>query len=62
MEIKLDLPQVPSILYMEFDSKEGKSFVVFQDGVLQNNITGITLIHNKDEYMCDFDREIGFTG
>jgi hypothetical protein len=61
MEIKFDLPQVPSVLYMEFDSKHGKSFVVFQDGKLQQNITGITLVHTKDEYMLDFEREIGFT-
>lgn len=57
----MDVPKVPSLIYMEFNSDEGKSFVVFQDGVLQENITGISLVHTRDEYGVDFEREIGFT-
>lgn len=61
MEMKFDTDQIPSIVYMEFETENGKSFVVFQDGILQENIKAIMLIHSQDEYALDFKREIGFT-
>ena len=59
-KFNFEFEQVPSIIYMEFDSEKGKSFTVFKDGMLMENITGISLVHNKDEYRLDLDREIGF--
>ena len=61
MELEFNFEQVPSIIYMEFDSEEGKSFAVFQDGVLLKNVTGISLVHNEMEYGLDLEREIGFS-
>lgn len=60
MEFKFNIEQIPSIIYMEFDSKEGKSFAVFKDGNLLENITGISLVHNESEYRLDLNRTIGF--
>jgi hypothetical protein len=61
MELEFNFDQVPSIIYMEFDSEEGKSFAVFKDGVLIKNIVGISLVHNQDEYGLDLEHEIGFS-
>lgn len=60
MEMKIDVPNIPHLVYMEFDTDDGKSFVIFENGELQKNINGIALVHNKDEYALDLDREIGF--
>jgi hypothetical protein len=61
MELEFNFDQVPSIIYMEFDSEEGKSFAVFKDGVLIKNIIGISLVHNQDEYELNLEHEIGFS-
>ena len=60
MEFKFEMEQVPSIIYMEFDSEEGKSFVVFQDGQLLENVNGIVLVNNEMGYELNLEREIGF--
>lgn len=60
MEFKFQMEQVPSIIYMEFDSEEGKSFVVFQDGQLLENVNGIVLVNNEMGYELNLEREIGF--
>lgn len=60
MELKIDLEQVPSLMYIEFDSEEGKSFRVIKDGVLLDSVIGISLVHNKIEYRLDLEHEIGF--
>jgi hypothetical protein len=60
MEFKFNMEQIPSIIYMEFDSEDGKSFVVFENGVLLENINGISLVHNESEYGLDLNRGIGF--
>lgn len=54
MEMKFDTDQIPSLVYMEFETENGKSFVVFQDGVLQENIKAIMLIHSQDESNFSF--------
>jgi hypothetical protein len=61
MELKFNTEQVPTLIYMEFDSEHGKDFVVFENGVMLKNCTGISLIHNENEYGLDLEREIGFT-
>jgi hypothetical protein len=61
MELNFKIEQVPSLVYMEFDTDNGKSFVVFQNGVMLENCKGISLIHNDNEYGLDLEREIGFT-
>jgi hypothetical protein len=61
MELKFNIEQVPSLIYMGFDTEQGKKFVVFENGVMLENCTGISLIHNQNEYGLDLDREIGFT-
>jgi len=60
MELKFEMEQFPSLIYMEFNSEEGKSFVVFQDGVLLENVTGIVLVNNEMGYELHLEREIGF--
>lgn len=60
MEFKFEMEQVPSIIYMEFNSEEGKSFVVFQDGQLLENVNGIVLVNNEMGYELNLEREIGF--
>lgn len=60
MEFKCEMEQVPSIIYMEFNSEEGKSFVVFQDGQLLENVNGIVLVNNEMGYELNLEREIGF--
>jgi hypothetical protein len=61
MELEFNFDHVPSIIYMEFDSKEGKTFAVFKDGILIKNVVGISLVHNRNEYGLDLEHEIGFS-
>jgi hypothetical protein len=60
MSISFKFDKAPSFIYMQLKKEDENNFDVFVDGILQENVTGISLVHNKDEYNLNLSREIGF--
>lgn len=60
MELKLNVQDIPSIIYMQFETENGKTFVIFEDGKQLEDVKAISLYHNSTHYSLDLERDIGF--
>jgi hypothetical protein len=60
MGINLNFEKAPSLMYVQLKKEDENIFHVLVDGILQENVTGISLTHNKEEYKLNLNREIGF--
>lgn len=60
-KITVEFEHVPTLMYIEYDIEGvGKTFQVFQQGKLLENVNAIVLQHAPNLYQLDLDRDIGY--